>query len=398
MPEMSESPLSFLLWGISIVSSAPSLIFSSEILASTLPSGRAPTRKEEWPIRIAVLVPAHNESAGIGGTVRHIKEQLGPDDRLIVIADNCTDNTAEVARSNGAQVLERNEPAHRGKGYALSYGAEALTQDPPDIVLIMDADCRVRKGDLRGLAQLSHTRQLPVQAVYLMDRPDKGTPISGVSAFAFAVRNLVRPLGLKRLGFPCLLTGTGMAFPWTIYRDAPPTHSFLVEDLLLGHELALRGTPPLLNEDIIVVSELPEGEAAGFKQRRRWEHGQLSVLKAVTPRLLREGFRQQRLGLVVLALDGLVPPLALLVFMQLLAVLVLWLGGAVGLSAGPAIFSSFSFLLLGLGVGYSWFRYGRHLLSLRDLMSVPRYILWKLPLYKTFVRSGAHAEWERTER
>jgi cellulose synthase/poly-beta-1,6-N-acetylglucosamine synthase-like glycosyltransferase len=386
------------LWLLSGAASAPALIFSAEVALSSLPKQKTRQPSPPNPLRLAVLVPAHNEAAGIGATVVHLQGQLGPTDRLLVIADNCTDDTADVASALGAIVLRRTDPERRGKGYALSFGADALRDAPPDVVIIMDADCRVQRGSLRSLAELAVHKHRPTQAVYLMDRPENGSPLAGISAFAFLVRNWLRPLGLKRLGFPCLLTGTGMAFPWEIYRDAPPTHSFLVEDLLLGHELAIRGMPPLLDEATIVNSELPVGDAASFKQRRRWEHGQLSVLKEVTPRLLSEGVKQGRAGLVALAVDGFVPPLALLVFLQSVAVIGLVIAGFLGATWGPAALAGATLSWMGMSVLWAWSKYGRALVRGRDLLFIPKYILWKIPLYRTFARSGAHGEWERTER
>jgi hypothetical protein len=230
-----------------------------------------------------------------------------------------------------------------------------------------------------------------------MHAPARGG-LSGVSAFAFLVRNLVRPSGLDRLGMPCQLTGTGMAFPWPVFRDAPATEGHLVEDLMLGHELALEGRAPLLCRDVLVGSELPMGEAASLKQRRRWEHGQMAILLGTAPRLLAEGLRRGDAGLVALALDAAVPPLALFVMLQGAvtagSVVLLVFGG----SALPVAITLSGSALLGLGLTAAWLSHGRGVLPLRDLAKIPRYVLWKLPLYGSFVRGGPHAEWERTER
>jgi hypothetical protein len=314
-----------------------------------------------------------------------------------VVADNCSDRTAELARAAGAEVVERRDLERRGKGHALSYGAKVLAEDPPDAVIVMDADCRVERGTLRKLAAAALTTGRPTQAVYLMHAPARGG-FGGVSAFAFLVRNLVRPSGLDRLGMPCQLTGTGMAFPWPVFRDAPATEGHLVEDLMLGHELALEGKAPELCLDVLVGSELPSGESASLKQRRRWEHGQLAILLGTAPRLLARGLTTGDAGLVALALDAAVPPLALFVMLQGAAtaggLALVILGG----SSTPVAIALGGSALLGLGLGAAWLSHGRDLLPLRDLVKIPRYILWKLPLYGSFARRGMHGEWERTER
>jgi len=374
----------------------PAAVLCVESLSALLPATAEP-RREPRPFKLAVLMPAHDEELGIAGTVRALSAELAPGDRLLVVADNCSDRTAELARAAGAEVVERRDAERRGKGHALSFGAKVLAEDPPDAVIVMDADCRVEQGTLRELGARALETGRPVQAVYLMHAPARGG-MSGVSAFAFLVRNLVRPAGLARLGMPCQLTGTGMAFPWAVFRDAPATEGHLVEDLMLGHELALKGLPPLLCRDVLVSSELPTGEAASLKQRRRWEHGQLAILLGTAPRLLRQGLLRRDPGLVALALDAAVPPLALFVMLQGAmtagSVVLLVLGG----SGLPLAITLSGNALLALGLGAAWLSHGRTVLPLRDLAKIPRYVLWKLPLYGSFVRGGPHAEWERTER
>jgi len=374
----------------------PAAVFCVESLTSLLPARRDEALAER-PFRMAVLMPAHDEAAGIEATVSALRSELAPGDRLLVVADNCTDRTAELARNAGADVVERRDTERRGKGHALSFGASVLAEDPPDAVVIMDADCRVERGTLRRLAARSLEAGRPMQAVYLMHAPARGG-MSGVSAFAFLVRNLVRPTGLDRLGMPCQLTGTGMAFPWAVFRDAPATEGHLVEDLMLGHELALEGCPPGLCRDVLVGSELPTGEAASLKQRRRWEHGQLSILLGTAPRLLARGLSRGNLGLVALALDAAVPPLALFVMLEGAATVGAFALVVAGGSAVPLTIAASSSALLGLGLSAAWLAHGRGVLPLAELAQIPRYVLWKLPLYGSFARKGAHREWERTER
>src|SRR5690606_5044606 len=91
--------------------------------------------------RLCVLVPAHNEEPVIRATLEGIKAQLSGDDRLLVIADNCEDNTASLARAAGATVLERTSEHERGKGFAISHGLKWLDADPPEVLIIVDADC-----------------------------------------------------------------------------------------------------------------------------------------------------------------------------------------------------------------------------------------------------------------
>lgn len=379
-----------------VILSIPALVFFIECAASLFfSSGAAATRPEG--VSVTVLIPAHDEANGIGATVADVQSQLAVADRIIVIADNCTDETAATARGAGAEVIERYAPEHRGKGHALAFGTEHLQAEPPDVVVIVDADCRLTPGSLDALVAQAMRTQRPVQADYTM-QPVENSPLSMISAFALLVRNRVRPRGLLQIGMPCHLTGTGMAFPWLVLRSAPDLGSNLVEDLAMGIELALIGYEPLLCAEAGVRSALPSGMRAASSQRRRWEHGQLATLFRYGPRLIRTGFAQGRLGLVVMGADLMVPPLALLVgllgLVFVLAALVALLGGG---SSGAWIAGA-ALVLMTLGVAIAWVRYGRGVLPFRYLLLTPLYIAWKAPLYAAFLLGRRERRWKRTER
>ncbi len=265
----------------------PLLVLAIEVLAALLPAPRSNAPGSPLPgTRCAILIPAHNEEAGLGATLASIAEQLRPADRLLVVADNCTDRTAEVARLAGAEVVERSDPARRGKGFALDCGVRALEGSPPDVVVVIDADCLARPGAIDQLAREAWRTGRPVQAVYLLEPPLGAGVLAQLSAFAFRFKNLVRPLGLARLGFPCLLTGSGMAFPWRLLSGVCLASGNIVEDMQLGLDLACAGHPPKLCPEARVDGVLPVGRGSACRQRTRWEHGHLRTLLTQVPRLL----------------------------------------------------------------------------------------------------------------
>ena len=207
---------------------------------------------------VAVLVPAHNESTGLLPTIEDIKAQLRDGDRLLVVADNCSDDTAAVAAAAGAEVAERSDFDKIGKGYALDWGLRYLSSDPREIIVIIDADCRLADGAIQKLVTTCAKIRRPVQALYLMYPPDGFTISCRVAQFAWRVKNWVRPLGLSALNLPCQLMGTGMAFPWDIIRSVDLATGRIVEDLKLGLDLALAGAPPMFLPSAVVTSEFPE--------------------------------------------------------------------------------------------------------------------------------------------
>ena len=106
----------------------------------------------------AILIPAHNEAAVIHDTLSTLTSQMQVTDRLVVVADNCTDTTATIARQAGAIVLERYNHQLRGKGYALDLGLRYLSKDAPDVVVMVDADCQVQPGTIDAVANLAILR------------------------------------------------------------------------------------------------------------------------------------------------------------------------------------------------------------------------------------------------
>jgi glycosyltransferase involved in cell wall biosynthesis len=118
--------------------------------------------------RVAVLVPAHDEHAGIGALVEHIRLHLRPSDRLLVVADNCQDETATIAADHGAEVLVRDDPKRRGKGFALAAGLRHLAQVPPEVVVFVDADCRFDLEGVDLIARACAACDAPVQCRNLM--------------------------------------------------------------------------------------------------------------------------------------------------------------------------------------------------------------------------------------
>lgn len=377
----------------------PVAVIFIECVAALLPSRTSlwDTEIEINQLRVAVLVPAHNEATGISATIETLLPQLTDRDRLVVIADNCTDETAAIASKLGATVIEREDCDRKGKGYALDYGLRFLDNDPPDVVVIVDADCIVCEGAIKKIASLAAAAKLPVQSLYLMEKPTHPKPKDGVSALAFTVKNLVRLRGLTQLRLPCLLTGTGMAFPWSVICQAPLASGNIVEDMQLGIDLAIAGYGTIFCQEAKVIGRLPQQEQAAKKQRKRWEHGHLQTSLTQVPRLLKASIIQRRFDLFVMAVDFLVPPLSLLVgiwgVMLGGALLALWWSGVwVG-----AVLLGIEGVFLLVAIMAAWAKFGRGDLPLLTLLTVPFYILWKIPLYLGFLVQP-QTKWNRTQR
>jgi cellulose synthase/poly-beta-1,6-N-acetylglucosamine synthase-like glycosyltransferase len=351
------------------------------------------------PTRV-VLMPAHNEAFGIRATLDSLLPQLSPGDRLVVIADNCTDETAEIARAQGATVIERQDNERRGKGYALDFGLKYLadsSEGAPEAVVMVDADCWVQPGTIDRLVRVAISTQRPTQAIYLLDTPLHPSPKDRVSAFAFKVKNLVRPLGLWRLGQPCLLTGTGMAFPWVSLQAVDLASGNLVEDMKLGLDLAIAGYPPILCPDTLVLGQLPQSASTAITQRTRWEHGHMKTLLDYGPKLVWASINQGQFGLAALAVDLCVPPLSLLVTLWLGMTALLAASVLLGISLWPLVIAMVAGVAMAVAITTAWLRFAQADLPLAQLLSVPLYILWKIPMYFQFLVKPQN-QWVRTNR
>jgi cellulose synthase/poly-beta-1,6-N-acetylglucosamine synthase-like glycosyltransferase len=385
----------YLLLAAAAATALPIAVVFVECAAALLPRRKSHDRSGRRP-RIDVLIPAHDEEAVIADTLASVMADLRADDRLLVVADNCRDRTAEIARDAGAEVVERHDPVSRGKGFALDFGFRRLAGGDDDVIVIVDADCRVAPGSFDALARTVAQTGHPAQAEYVMTCPPVPTPRDVVSQLAVTVKNRVRQRGITALGGPCVLTGSGMAFRRRTLVGAALAGSDLVEDMKLSYELSAAGNGPVFCPEAVVVAPLPQAVNASRAQRTRWEHGHLQTLLRRAPALLLTSVRRMSPSLLLAAVDLAVPPLSLLVIVWgLVAVLSLaaWCAGGAGIAAAV---SAASGGLLATAVLTAQVCFGRGSL-VGVVTSVPRYVAGKLPIYAAFIVRRQRA-WVRTDR
>lgn len=390
----------FILLIIACATALPVLVLTAEICAAAfLPDRISRGTSTDLPAdcQTVILVPAHNEATGIQHVLQNIQAEMSNNMQLLVVADNCTDSTAKIARQTGAQVIERFNKDLRGKGYALDHGIRHLAAQPPDIIIIIDADCEIGPGSLEQLTRTCLNRHRPVQATYLMRSPPGAGIGLRVAEFAWLLKNSIRPLGLARFDLPCQLTGTGMAFPWSLLVESRLASGELVEDMQLGIDLAEAGTPPVFESRASVFSTFPDQKAAQETQRTRWEHGHLGMISSRFPRLLLTGLRKMNIDTLSMALDLAVPPLALLTSVQLADLILNVTAVLAGWSSLPLIINVTAMALLFASILISQHKWGQHILPLSSLLYVPVYILKRIPRHFRFL-THREKNWIRTNR
>ncbi len=366
------------------------------LVARRSPAPPAPASRPHFD----VVVPAHDEEAVVADTVRSLLALDWPRERfrVFVVADNCTDRTAEVAAAAGAEVLARVDAERRGKGYALAYAFERVLRDArADAAVVVDADTLVSPNLLAAFASRLAVGEQALQAEYGVSNAE-ATWRTRLMRLAFALFHDVRSLARERLGLSCGLRGNGMCFTPEVLRRVPHEAFSIVEDLEYGLRLGRAGYRVAYVDEARVRGQMAAGEQASRSQRRRWEGGRLRIAREQAPDLLARALRERSALLFDLALDVLVPPLtyvAVSIALGLAACAAAWALHA-PLAIAPWLWGASALALL-LYVGRGLTLSGLGLRGLLDLAWAPVYIVWKL-LLMLAPRSRATGEWVRTSR
>lgn len=384
---------------VAVAVAVPTFVVLVQCVAALLPN-RSVMSDAELADRgtFCVLIPAHNEELVLRQTLVAVMAQLSTEDRVLVVADNCSDQTAAIARDVGADVLERHHAERRGKGYALDAGIRQLEKDgfAGSCVIIIDADCDVAVDALRLLAaEVSRTGR-SAQARYVMHLPVDPGVRDHVSALAVRVRNIARARGMRALGLPCQVMGSGIAISWQAIRRLRLASGNIVEDMQIGLDLAQMRLAAMYVDAARVTGRLASGDAAEA-QRKRWEHGHLGTVFSVVPKLLCAGVARRNLQQVALAIDLAVLPLSLLAILVIAAVSAT---AALGYVSGYWLalwISVGSLVSLVVAVSAGWHVSARGVIPLRTLLGIPVYILWKVPMWVMSVLSP-QKEWVRSSR
>ena len=378
-----------------------------------------PALADETASRFLIVIPAHDEELVIGATLGGLNALDYPRDRfsIVVIADNCEDTTAEIARNAGATVMERHNLEQRGKGFALEWAFSQLLSESQsasaDAYVIVDADTLVAPDFLRRIARRLWANVAPeqrkshraaLQGRYgVLNTSDSWR--SALMTAAFDLFNHVKPLGRDRLGLSVGLKGNGMAFTHALLNAAPWQGSSITEDidygldLLQKHEIAVGYAP-----EAIVVAQMPTTAKQSASQRERWERGRYKLMRERAFPLLWDGLRRGNLRRIDAAFDLLLPPLAEL-FTLCVVFLAIAAGGVYfGLlplwAIAPPVLAFAGYIMYVLG-GLKVAGAKRE--AYAALLRAPSYALWKFALLlspgkRRARKTGGQDEWVRTER
>jgi cellulose synthase/poly-beta-1,6-N-acetylglucosamine synthase-like glycosyltransferase len=363
--------LLFTVVGVALLAITLPLVL--ELALVTLPNlvpGRTSGKVNSAPARettrqIAIIVPAHNEGPLVSLTVASLRTSTGPDGKILVVAHNCSDDTAAHAAKAGAEVLVYNDPTAVGKGFALRYGFHHALSYRADAVMVVDADSIVTPNTLSAIQQAFADGARVVQCRYEMVSTTERSS-TRLAALAFRAFNVIRPRGRARLGFSAGILGNGFAIDRTVLEAVPYDAFSVVEDLEYHLHLVIAGERVHYLDEAVIHADFPESKAGESVQRSRWEGGRLLTARMwalpLMGKILRGRFR-------------LIEPLC-------------------DLTGLPMAFGVFA-LVLAVCLPLAWLRW----YAACSLGVSPLYVLRKLWMIPGVLRgSSAKAAWVRTER
>lgn len=252
--------------------------------------------KQAPKTRFLILVPAHNEEAVIGDMVRRLGALDYPRELYdyYIIADNCTDDTAKIARELGANVIENHKEsdhAPTGKPIALRKALESIPDyaDQYELLMIFDADNLMDQDILREVNSQYLSEDKPEIIQCYLGSKNRDGLVAMFYHVTYTITNRFMNLSKYRLGLNVAVGGTGFAIQ-TAYLKARGgwTTQSLTEDFEMQVDVSLNGGRILWNHNVRIYDEKPTNMIASFRQRVRWSQGHWFVALKNTPRLVRQ--------------------------------------------------------------------------------------------------------------
>ena len=259
---------------------------------------------EEKENRFMAIIPAHNEAAVVANLIESLKNQNYPKNLydIYVIADNCTDNTAEVARNAGAIVYERFDESKKTKGYALQWFlAQKIEENAPyDAFCVFDADNIADENFLKAMNKKLCQGEKVVQGYRDIKNPTDNWITAGYAIFYWTMNRFYH-LARYNLGLSPLLNGTGFMVRFDVIKPTGWDTNTLTEDIEFSLKNIIEGRKLGWATDAIVYDEQPTGFKQSWSQRSRWTVGHIQCIKEYTG-LLAEAVKEKK---TLMNFDGL---------------------------------------------------------------------------------------------
>jgi cellulose synthase/poly-beta-1,6-N-acetylglucosamine synthase-like glycosyltransferase len=228
---------------------------------------------------LVFLILAHNEELVLQSCLKALFAQLDDTDRVHIVADRCSDRTAQLAAKAGAEVFNRKEPAGAGKGAALQWWVERQALPEDQAVIILDADSVVQSGFVAEVRSAFHNNWVQALQTHLHPVAAKPNPISAVISLSEQLDQRVFDAARYLLGGSVRLRGTGMGVRYGLMKSVAPFIRTNVEDIELTLLLAADNVRIHLLQNAVLDDPKPDDKTLATQQRARWFRGQLQVMK-----------------------------------------------------------------------------------------------------------------------
>ena len=238
--------------------------------------------------RFMAIIPAHNEEAVVANLIESLKNQTYNKELydIYVIADNCTDNTARIARNAGAIVYERFDETKKTKGYALNWFLQQKIKENAeyDAFFVFDADNIVDKNFIKNMNKKLCQGEDVVQGYRDIKNPSDNWITAGYAIFYWQMHRFYH-LARYNIGLSPLLNGTGFMVRFDVIKPQGWDTETLTEDIEFSLKRIIKGKKLGWAADAIVYDEQPTGFKQSWSQRSRWTVGHIQCMGKYTKQL-----------------------------------------------------------------------------------------------------------------
>jgi len=378
------------------------LVYLAALTLLALMAKQIKVFKEEYQKKFAIVIPAHNEEHNIAKTVHSALSLEYPQEKftVIVVADNCTDQTASIAKVAGAKVYERVDNTLRGKGYALRWIFDTIIlENRFEAVVVVDADTTMDRNFLTGMNFYLNRGAVSLQSTNIVETGSASWSATMIR-ISFLLYNFIRPLGRRVLGLPMGLRGNGMCLAIDTLKDVPWNVYSLAEDVEYGIQLLLNNKPTYFAPEAIVYATMPQKTENAQSQRARWEGGRVSLIQKYSIPLLKAAWNHKSYTYFDTLVDLITPSIVNMNAVVMAMVILNAIAALAGVN--HAYTYLFWWLTAGLCALFhlflGLFTAGADKALYVALISVPRYFLWKIGLYFHILKGERQKGWIRTTR
>lgn len=362
---------------------------------------KSPPCTYQFANRFGIIIPAHNEELLLGELIQSIKNSTYPSDlyEILVIADNCTDTTAEIAKKMGAQSFSRFDSEKRGKPHALHWLISQINLKQYDAFVIIDADTIIDPNFLAVMDDHISSGGKALQGYFGVSNPDENW-LTRLSILPGILKFKMHFPGKNLLNLSCPLAGNGMCFSTEIFQKYGWNAFSLVENWEYYLMLTLQGYTVASVKEAIIYSQVTKSLQSAKSQRVRWSKGRLETLLKYWPDFFKHGILKCDIHKIDALIEILRPSYSVQIFWSIIYIVLIFIFNEFS-TEFYSMFLTVACFILGSQILYFFIGLLIQKPSLKTwlaLFMVPLYILWKIFVTISGMLTFRDKSWIRTKR